>query len=100
MRLKIKDISLYSIFDLARDNADTQWSSLKNKPKEDSKIINEIHNSSVSNDVCESYSTVIVPATSSERKLNAILQLSLKCLSSKVGDMKNNYSYFLMYNKI
>lgn len=100
MRVKLKDISFYSIFDLARDKTDTEWPPLQNKPKEDSKFLNEIQNSPVNSDVCESDSTVIVPASTSEIKLNEILQLSLKCLSSEVGDMKNKYSYILMYNKI
>lgn len=47
----------------------------------------------------ENDSTVIVPLTARDRKLNKVLQLSSKCVSSEVGDMKRwNMITFLCYN--
>lgn len=83
-----------------RNKAKTQWSSLQNKLKCDSKIINKIHTSSVSNDMGENDCTVTVPSTASDRKLNKVLPLSSKCVSSEVGDMKGVPSYVITQSKM
>lgn len=44
-------------------------------------------------------STVIVDTTASKRKENEISQLSSKCVSNEVAEMKNDSSYVLMQNK-
>lgn len=48
----------------------------------------------------ENGSTVIVPSTASDRKLNKVLQLSSKCVSSEVGDMKSVPSYVITQSKM
>lgn len=82
----------------AQKRGNARWSSHQNKPKEDSKVISETYNSSASCVMNLNDSTIIASATASERKLNEILQVSSKCVSSEVGDMKND-SYVLMQNK-